>query len=104
MIYVYVYSTISKHDYRCDKWYSEASSIFLPFTRDIYERKKQRGAERGKESARVRIRSARVVKDGVVTREGRGDFLVYTRLHLITISFLIYLISKILGAQGFSAE
>lgn len=83
-----------------DKWYSEASSIFLPFTRDIYERKKQRG----KESARVRIRSARVVKDGVVTREGRGDFLVYTRLHLITISFLIYLISKILGAQGFSAE
>lgn len=44
------------------------------------------------------------MKDGVVTREGRGDFLVYTRLHLITISFLIYLISKILGAQGFSAE
>lgn len=71
----------------------------------IYTRKKEaEGAERGKESARVRIRSARVVKDGVVTREGRGDFLVYTRLHLITISFLIYLISKILGAQGFSAE
>lgn len=70
-----------------------------------YIRKKEaEEAERGKESARVRIRSARVVKDGVVTREGRGDFLVYTRLHLITISFLIYLISKILGAQGFSAE
>lgn len=40
---------------------------------------------------------------------GRGGLslspsLVYTRLHLITISFLIYLISKILGARGFSAK
>lgn len=35
---------------------------------------------------------------------GRGLSLVYTRLHLITISFLIYLISKILGARGFSAK
>lgn len=33
-----------------------------------------------------------------------GGSLVYTRLHLITISFLIYLISKILGARGFSAK
>jgi len=36
--------------------------------------------------------------------EEAGGSLVYTRLHLITISFLIYLISKILGARGFSAK
>lgn len=85
-------------DYRRDKWYSAATSIFLPFARDIYERSGG-GRSGGKGEC------TRVYKDGVVTRvEGRGDSLVYTRLHLITISFLIYLISKILGAQGFSAE
>jgi len=39
----------------------------------------------------------------IAGREAGGS-LVYTRLHLITISFLIYLISKILGARGFSAK
>lgn len=42
--------------------------------------------------------------DGGTRRGERGLSPVYTRLHLITISFLIYLISKILGARGFSAK
>lgn len=39
-----------------------------------------------------------------MVRREVGGSLVYTRLHLITISLLIYLISKILGARGFSAK
>lgn len=43
--------------------------------------------------------------EGVDGRDEEAEgSLVYTRLHLITISFLIYLISKILGARGFSAK